>query len=159
MRTSALRRSEKFAWPGRAIFPTGPNMTRTGDALSLRSRLNGACKAEAANRRRRTDREEKDGHQRLRGRELARRSQKKAMKTIAKLRENDTGGRAKVKRIAMLLSVVALMVVMLAMSVAPAFAKSTYTCQSQYGTHSGVSKEAVKNSTFYFNCVKERNNV
>jgi hypothetical protein len=44
------------------------------------------------------------------------------MKTIAKLRESDTGGRAKVKRIAMLLSVVALMVVMMAMSVAPAFA-------------------------------------
>ena len=44
------------------------------------------------------------------------------MKTIAKLRESDTGGRAEVKRIAMLLSVVALMVVMLATTVAPAFA-------------------------------------
>ena len=44
------------------------------------------------------------------------------MKTIAKLRESDTGGRAEVKRIAILLSVVALMVGMMAMSVAPAFA-------------------------------------
>ena len=63
------------------------------------------------------------------------------------------------KRMVAMWTAVALMVVMLAMSVAPAFAKSTYTCQSQYGTHSGVSKEAVKNSTFYFNCVKERKNV
>jgi hypothetical protein len=63
------------------------------------------------------------------------------------------------KRILVLVSVVALMVVMLAMSVAPAFAKSTYRCQSQFGFHSGVPKEAVKNSTFYFNCVKERKNV
>ena len=44
------------------------------------------------------------------------------MKTIAKVRESDKGGRAKVKRIVMLLTVVALMVGMLAMSVAPAFA-------------------------------------
>jgi hypothetical protein len=44
------------------------------------------------------------------------------MKTKAMLRESDKGGRAKLKRIAMLLSVVALMVVMLAMSVTPAFA-------------------------------------
>ena len=47
------------------------------------------------------------------------------MKKIAKLRESDTGGRAKVKRVAILLSVVALMVVMMAMSVAPAFAAWT----------------------------------
>jgi hypothetical protein len=44
------------------------------------------------------------------------------MKTIAKPRESDKGGRAEVKRIAMLLSVVALMVVMMAMGVSPAFA-------------------------------------
>ena len=107
-----------------------------------------------------------DGHRRLRGGErkdlgwrVEKKEPKKTMKTRAKLRESDTGGGAKVKRIVMLLSVAALMVVMMAMSVAPAFATSTYTCQSQYGTHSGVSKEAVKNSTFYFNCVKERNNI
>jgi len=36
--------SRKFAWPVGAIFSCGPNMARTGDALSLCSRLNGACK-------------------------------------------------------------------------------------------------------------------
>ena len=65
-------------------------------------------------------------------------------------------GSGKVKRITVLITVVALMVVMLAMSVTPAFAKSTYTCSSQYGTHSGVPKEAAMQGGFYFDCVKER---
>ncbi len=142
-------------------------MARMGDVASVCSRLNGACnKPGRTNERRRSDTEEETGtgayaeaSAKTSVRESRKRSQKKTMKTRAKLRDSDTGGRAKVKRIVMLLSVAALMVVMMAMSVAPPFATSTYTCQSQYGTHSGVSKEAVKNSTFYFDCVKERKNV
>ncbi len=68
------------------------------------------------------------------------------------------------KRIVMLLSVVALMVVMLAMTVTPAFAKSTqtYTCTSIFGTHTGVPKEGAKQGEkggFYLTCEKERKGV
>jgi hypothetical protein len=72
------------------------------------------------------------------------------MKTIAKLRESDTGGSAEVKRIAMLLSVVALMVVMLAMGVAPAFAaKNEYNCRvSSTYKHSTIT-HFVTTGTYY----------
>jgi len=63
------------------------------------------------------------------------------------------------KRILVLLTAALVMAAMMVAMAMPAFAKSTYTCQSQFGTHSGVPKESVKNSTFYFNCEKERKNV
>jgi hypothetical protein len=43
------------------------------------------------------------------------------------------------KRILMLLTMVAVMVVMLAMSVAPAFAKNVYVCTFQSGTFGGFT--------------------
>jgi len=57
------RRSKKFAWPGQAIFSSGPNMARMGDALSLRPRLNRACKKPGRNR----EKEERQGKKTLTG--------------------------------------------------------------------------------------------
>jgi hypothetical protein len=62
------------------------------------------------------------------------------------------------KRILVLLSVVALMVVMLAMSVAPAFAKGTYTCTTVFGSVlTGVPKAEAKKfeNAGFATCEKE----
>ena len=65
------------------------------------------------------------------------------------------------RRTVVLLTVVALMAVMMAMTVTPAFAKSTqtYGCTSNFGTHTGVPKEGAKQGEkggFYSTCQKER---